>query len=263
MLIYLSLYQVYIYFYKGLFFFLFLASLFVQTPLLWPLFLIKYSLISYGPYRAIAKEHLDLNSFGKQLGFLSICFFPPGPLSCLPAWGALVSDLWKNQLPIARFPMETWLPRGNRERALMKQRNHVIVCWSDSEEWQMLLVKHFVSSELLCWWLCPRASCSRKTVLLSDLIPSSILHWGSAGLARERLVTTQQPAFGGTSCVCRQTEQSFGTHPAPGATEPFPHGRCPFCPATSFSHLIRLAHGYWIFCLLFLDAGVSRCCQDQ
>jgi len=55
----------------------------------------------------MTKEHLDLNSFGKQVSFLSTCFFPLGPLSCLPAGEGLVLGLGKNQLSIARFPMET------------------------------------------------------------------------------------------------------------------------------------------------------------
>lgn len=97
------------------FFFSFLALLFAQTPPSWPLFSPTCYLILYGSYTAVTKESWYLNTFGKHVIFLSICYFPVGLLSCLPDLERLVLDLWKNQLPTAWFPMETWLPKGNEE----------------------------------------------------------------------------------------------------------------------------------------------------
>lgn len=89
-------------------------------PSSWPLFLIKSSMTVYGLYIATANEHLDLNSFGEQVGFLSICSFPLGPLCCLPAWVGLLLHLWQNQLSIAELLMGSWLPWGNWDTAITK-----------------------------------------------------------------------------------------------------------------------------------------------
>lgn len=66
-------------------------------------------------------------------------------------------------------------------------------------------------------------------------------------------------AWLGLSCsFAHKIQQFFGVPIASSiAYTTFPHGGCPFCPVTSFFQLISLAHGYWIFCLLFLDVSVK------
>lgn len=248
---YLSSYQAYIFIYKGIPVFNFGINF---CPSSRPLFLIKCSMILYGLYRASAKEHLDLNSFGGQVGFLSICSFPLGPLCCLPAWGALLLDLWQNHLSIAEFPMETWLPWGNRERAITKQGNHVAVCWSISEEWQVLLVWHLLSLDLPFWLHTPhilqKLSCSPRCWHSN----SCTGNWCCWHL-----------------CVhCNNAPAPFQRDPGPLqrlSTHPPPKGKglptAGILSACLLLLLIRFAHRYWKFCFLFLSAGVSRHCQDQ
>lgn len=170
-------------------------------------------MILYGLYRATAKEHLDLNSFVEQAGFLSICFFPLGPMCCLSCLrGSAVR-------PLAASDFHSWVFYGNLT-SLRKQgesNNKVgkpyYCLMKQPRRVPSAAATVLGQLGLPCWWL-HTLHILQKTALPSQVLAQECLAQGTCAAGTCGYGDKAAAPFQRDPVPIR-ARAGFSTHPAP------------------------------------------------